>query len=156
MSNPFNLRCRTIAWLVCSGVFLGACGAGQLGQLEDSELLAEAATVQIVTPLLDDVGQVMPSDPQAIPADVSARTSAGRYATSAQARALQSALGSDIRIVEVSCCDEDTVEQAVAQAFAERATAGAVLVSGSDMRRAAAVVERFNDLGLERVWLVSR
>ena len=152
MSNPFNLRCRTIAWLVCSGVFLGACGAGQF---EDYEF-AEAASVQIVTPLLDDVGQVMPSDPQAIPADVSARTRAGRYATSAQARVLRSALGGGVRIVEVGCCGEDAVEHAVTEAFAERATAGAVLVAGSDMRLAAATVERFNDLGLERVWLVSR
>ncbi len=153
MFNPCNPRRRTIAWLLCSGMFLSACGAGQL---EESELLAEAANAQVVTPLLDDVGQVMPSDPQAIPADVSARTRAGRYATSAQARALQNALGSDIRIVEVGCCGEAALEHAVAQAFAERATAGAVLVNGSDMRLAAAAVERFNDLGLERVWLVSR
>jgi len=153
MFYPSNPRRRTIAWLLCSGMFLGACGAGQA---DDSELLAEAATVQVITPLLDDVGQVMPSDPQAIPADVSARTRAGRYATPAQARVLQNALGSDVRIVEVGCCGEAALEHAVAAAFAERETAGAVLVSGLDMRLAAAAVERFNDLGLERVWLVSR
>ena len=153
MFYPCNPRRRTIAWLLCSGMFLGACGAGQV---DDSELLAEAATVQVMTPLLDDVGQVMPSDPQAVPADVSVRTRAGRYATSAQARALRNALGSDIRIVEVGCCAEDAPEHAVGQAFQELGTARAVLVSGWDMRLAAATVERFNDLGLERVWLVSQ
>ena len=153
MFDPCNKRRGTIAWLLCSSIFLGACGPGQY---EDSELLAEAATAQVATPLLDDVGQVMPSDPQALPVDVSARTRAGRYATSAQARFLRSALGGDVRTVEVGCCGEDALERAVAQAFAERATPGAVLVSGSDMRLAAAAVERLNDLGLERVWLVSR
>jgi len=143
MSDLCNPRYRTIAWLLCSGMFLAACGAGQL---EDSELLAESAAVPVVTPLLDDVGQVMPSDPQAIPADVSARTRAGRYATSAQARVLRNALGSDLRMVEVACCAEDALKHAVAQAFAGRATVEAVLVSGSDMRLAAAAVERFNDL----------
>ena len=153
MFDVYNPRRKTFAWLLCSGIFLGACGAGQL---EDSEQLPEAATAQVITPLLDDVGQVMPSDPQAVPADVSARTRAGRYATSTQALVLRSALGSDIRAVEVGCCGENAVEHAVAQAFAERAAVDVVLVSGSDMHLAAAAVERFNDLGLERVWLVTR
>ena len=153
MFYPYNARPRTIAWLLGSGVFLGACGAGQI---EDSALLAEAAAVQVVTPLLDDVGQVMPSEPQAIPADFAVRTRAGRYATSAQARALRTALGSDVRIVEVGCCGEHAVEHAVAEALSHRAVVGAVLVSGPDMRLAAAAVERFGDLGLERVWLVAR
>ena len=142
------------ALLLCA--LLAACGGSDI---DDAGLSMDRTATGSASTLLDDDGLSMPSDARATPADRAARTRAGRYATPSQAEDLRRALGDDVSVVDVGCCGAESLEAAVGQALAKRETgapaSNAVLVRGSDLRLAAAVVDRLDALGLDRVWLVS-
>ena len=146
---------RDAAALLLSA-FLAACGGSDI---DDAGLSTDRAATGSASTLLDDDGLAMPSDVRAVPADPAARTRAGRYATPSQGEDLRRALGEDATVVDVVCCGAGSVEAAVGQALSKGQTAAtastAVLVRGSDLRLAAAVVDRLDALGLDRVWLVS-
>lgn len=135
-------------------LLLAACGGGD--EAPDSGLLAEA---QIVAPLYADDGSLMPSVPQAVPADPAARTRSGLYALRAQAEMLDQALPGRTVWVEVECCDVLTVDFAGATAQVLQLSLGLdrdapVFVTGSEPRLSAAAVEQLADTGMRRVFLV--
>ena len=111
---------------------LAACGGGSGGAGSAGDAAATVAappgiaapsTVQPLSPLLDDEGNLAPSDPAAVPSDPAARTRAGRYATAAQARALEVALDQRVlrTVVEPAANQADTVALAVHLTYALQA-----------------------------------
>ena len=146
---------RDAAALLLSA-FLAACGGSDI---DDAGLSTDRAEAGSASTLLDDDGLAMPSDARAAPSDPAARTQAGRYATPSQAEDLRRALGDNVSTVDVGCCGAESLEAAVGQALSKRQTGAtastAVLIRGSDLRLAAAVVDRLDALGVDRVWLVS-
>jgi hypothetical protein len=134
-----------------------ACGGADPAAAENPQ--ARAAT-PIVAPLLNDDGSPSPSDPRAVPADAAAWNRSGLYATAAQARQLVEALGDDVLQIKVECCGIDAVDQASGMAWGLQAAYSLppdtpVLVSGLDLRLAAATANRLASGGLTHVWLVA-
>jgi hypothetical protein len=133
---------------------LAGCGGG----LDAS---GEPAVARGIAPLLDHEGGVMPSDPQAVPADPAARTRRQQYATVAQAEMLMHALPGDVIALQVDCCGDDATHLAVLTAYGLQAAqdltdSAPVLVHGSDLRQAAIVADRLAEKGMTRVFLVTR
>jgi hypothetical protein len=151
---------------------LAACGGGSGGAGGAGDAAATAAappgiaapsTVQPLSPLLDDEGNLAPSDPAAVPSDPAARTRAGRYATAAQARALEVALDQRVlrTVVEPAANQADAVALAVHLTYALQAahdlpSSAPVLVQGADARLVAIVADRLADDGFTRVIAVTR
>lgn len=143
----------------CSGTDLPADGAGADG----STSIAAAAPVSWpVAPLIDDEGNVMPSDPTAVPADPGAQTRARRYATAAQAEQLEHVMKT--RVITIDVGNEADAAQAIdmavmftfgLQAVQNVGNDAPVLVRGSDLRRAATLANRLQDHGYSRVFLVA-
>lgn len=140
---------------------LAACGGGLEPQLA-AGTSSQALQVQaVIAPLLADDGAVMPSEPQAEPADAGARTRSGRYASTPQAEQLEHALGLHALRVDVGCCGQDGVDAAVRIAQGMQAALNLdkdapVLVRSGDLRLAATAVNQLDDAGYSRVWLVTR
>lgn len=140
-------------------VLLAACG----GADTLPERLAapdRQATAWPIAPLIADDGSLMPSSPEAVPADAGARTQAGRYATPAQAAQIAQALGSALVRVAVHGSGAAAVEEAAGIVFGQMAAAdlprsAPVLIDGADLRSAAALVDRLAAQGLSQVWLVT-
>lgn len=102
-----------------------------------------------------------PQAASAEPADTGARTRQGLYLTAEQARALASRLEDRIVTVEARCCGLETAEMDVLMAFGVQAAAhlpndAPFVVSGSDLRQAAAVANRLAELGVRQAYLVTR
>jgi hypothetical protein len=145
------------AMALATVLLLAACGG------ETASEPAEArATPLTIAPLIDDDGNVMPTDPTAVPADPGAQTRARMYATAAQADQLEHALKA--RVISVDVGNEADAAQAVDMAvmFAHGLQAvqnvgndAPVLVRGADLRRAATVVNRLQEYGYSRVFLVA-
>lgn len=148
---------------------LAACGggAGPSADLAAANAVpASTPTAQAVrslTPLLDDDGNLVPSDPSAVPSDPAARTRAGRYATEAQAHALEVALDQRVlrTVVEPQANQADAVALAVYLTYALQAahdlpSSTPVLVHGADARLVAIVADRLADDGFTRVVAVTR
>jgi hypothetical protein len=119
-----------------------------------------AVATPVIAPLINDDGSVSPSDPRAVPADAAAWHRSGLYATAAQARQLVDALGDDVLQIRVECCGIDAVDQATGMAWGLQAAHSLppdtpVLVSGLDLRLAAATANRLASGGLTHVWLVT-
>ncbi len=111
-------------------------------------------------PLLDERGEVEHPDARAIPANPEHRTHAGLYATTAQARLLESTMHDQVIAQRVDCCGEQGVDEAVRRVWHthvayETPTTVPVLIYGDDMQHGALVVDRLTDRGLSRVFLVS-
>ena len=128
-----------------------ACGGGEFAS-------ADSATV---APLLAADGSVLPSSAEAQPTDPNVRTNQRRYATRAQAAALEEALQGEVLEVQIDCCGAAMVEQAINIAFGIQAAHNfsddvPVLVQGRDLRTAAGVVDRLAANGMTRVWLVTQ
>ena len=171
---------RPAAWplataaLVAFAALLVACGGSN-----DHEPLSRATSQQLITPtLLDDDGQPQRALADAEPADPSVRTLTGHYATANQADALQAALGSgainahvgrgynddardakdardarDARVAKViATAVQDVRNKQAAGGLDRRAV---VLLRADDLRLGAAVAERLEDEGYERVFLVT-
>ena len=169
--NPRQQCTAALAWTAATAVaatvaagLLAACGGGgddgrQVGADATQQTgLLGAATV--VAPLLADDGSVMPSDPRAEPADAAAWTEARRYATVQQAQMLTGFLGDGVLQVEVECCGIEAVDRAVGIVWGLQASYSLpgqtpVLVSGADLRLAAAAANRLTSGGMTHVWLVT-
>jgi hypothetical protein len=139
---------------------LQACGAGDEPAASGAAAgESEPARLSVVSPLLHDDGSVMPTAPSAAPADPGARTRLGWYASRAQASQMSSALGSDVIHLQVQGTGAQALELDVAVAWGLQAAGNLsndapVLVSGTDLRQAAAVANRLIDAGMTRVFLV--
>lgn len=139
-----------------------ACGGGDDAPIAEARASrAEvAATARVIAPLIHDDGSLAAGDPRAVPADAAAWTRSGRYATQAQAQQLAHALGDGALQVRVDCCGIDAVDQATGivsglQAAHDLPADTPVLVSGTDLRLAAAAANRLASGGLTHVWLVT-
>lgn len=162
---PARTRALARALVVPVALALAGSGAAALAASPDGNAArgTSAAAAKVpdpIAPLLDDEGDVMPSMPQAVPADPGARTRAGRYASPAQAGMLSHAHPRGVLQVTIKGRGADAVERSVQAA--QRQHAGArlasdapVFVSGADLRSAAAVADRLAASGLSRVWLVT-
>ncbi len=134
-----------------------ACGGADTTGAARTEA---ASATPIVAPLMQDDGSASASDPRAVPADAAAWNRSGLYATAAQARQLADALGDGVLQIRVECCGIDAVEQATGIAWGLQAAHSLsadtpVLVSGLDLRLAAATANRLASGGLTHVWLVT-
>lgn len=121
---------------------------------------AQALPSLSIAPLLDDEGRLMATDPSAVPRDGKALTRMGLYATGRQAGQLEQTMGERLVALRVECCGDAAVERAVQKTWAPDAATHMpadtpVLVRGEDLRLAARVVDRLNEAGLSRVWLVT-
>jgi hypothetical protein len=141
-------------------LYLAACGGGEDPSTPTAQSTAMAS--RVTATLLHDDGSVMPSDPNAMPIDLAARTQAGRYATEAQAEQLEHALRMQAISTHVeSGHDADAaVDSAVLSAQRKQAELALdddapVLVRGADVRLAARVADRLQAGGFRRVFLVS-
>src|SRR5215217_7212596 len=106
--DRFRRRAAT-AGALCATLLFNACGGGG----DSGSAMTDTAALTAAT-LLDDDGGVMPSDPRAVPAEGVPVRGSYRYATPAQARDLESALGANVHRLDVGCCDDVAVGQAVA------------------------------------------
>ncbi len=145
---------------------LAACGGGDATTAAAGAEDAGRASIEtvgtgaVITPLLDDEGNITAVDANAAPDDPAARTRSGYYASPAQARQLADALGADAIEINVPCCSPENVDTAVGvvwglQAAHNLPSETPVLVRGSDLRLAAAVANRLDEGGLTHVWLVT-
>jgi len=150
-------RCFTLlrvagAITLCTSLLLTACGGGG----DDNVFASTTDAPPIVGTLLDDDGGVMPSDPRVVSTAMGPIASAQRYTTSAQARDLQRSLSDGVRWIEVACCGDAAVVQAISAALAQDVGRQHVIfVSGADANSGAMVVNRLLAAGLDRVWWVS-
>ena len=155
--SPTPLVRALAAAALATGALLAACGGGDPPAPSPAPLLFDGAS--ILSPLYADDGSVMPSVPQAEPADPGARVKNGRYALRAQAEALDAALPGRVVWVDVDCCAALSVDHAVALAEVLQLTLGLapdapVFVSGHDQRLAARAVDAIHDAAMTQVWLV--
>lgn len=137
---------------------LSACGGGD--RQDGSARQATTDKTPPVALLVDDEGQAMPSQAGAVPADAAARTRAGRYATAAQARDYEAALGEGVLHVTLAGHDAGELELALQLLVAEQVAkdlpdSAPVLVRGNDLRLAALAVDRLAVAGRSHVWLVT-
>jgi hypothetical protein len=117
----------------------------------------------VTPPLLDDLGRPTAALPQAVPADLAARTRSRHYATAAQAAMLEDRFGVLAIPVNVEPGPDATlaVELATLMVFGHQAVHdlspdAPVLVRGPDLRLAAAAVHQLEVIGFTRVFLVTR
>jgi hypothetical protein len=149
----------TLALAGCAdGDFADAPAQAEASDAADGRASAQ---VVIVPPLLSDDGSVMPSVPQAEPADPAVRTQAQRYATRAQAAMLDQALGQDMVHVVVDCCGSQAADEAIAIAYGLQAarklpSSAPFLVYGTELALAAQVADRLEAAGMTRVFLVTQ
>jgi len=111
--------------------------------------------------LIADDGSLSASLPEAVPADPGARTRSGRYALREQGTALDFERRGDVVWVDAGCCAFDAADtaQGIVQGLrtaAEVSPDAPVLVKGPDLRLAAHVVNRLEEEGERRVFLVTR
>jgi hypothetical protein len=130
-----------------------ACGGADTAGTEQA---AASVATPVITPLIQDDGSLTPSDIQA----AAAWSRSGLYATAAQALQLVDALGEGVLQIRVECCGVDAVDQASGMAWGLQAAHSLppdtpVLVSGLDLRLAAATANRLASGGLTHVWLVT-
>jgi hypothetical protein len=135
---------------------LAGCGGGGDEPPTDSERDGGP-----IATLLADDGSAMPNHPRAVPADAAAWTRSGRYADARQAEQLEHALGEATLRVDVACCGEAAVEQAIGIALAWQAAqhlpdSTPVIVRATDLRSGANAADRMTAAGYGNVWLVTR
>ena len=149
--------CKVIAAALFVCLLQGCGGSMGIDGDSDGQMSSMRSTVAPVQPLLDDDGFVMPAEPRALPTDTGARTRKGRYASRAQA---DRESGADVIRLTVDCCTAEAADLAVLTAYGLQAahdlpSTVLVLVDGANLRVAAAVVNRLDDGGLNRVFLVT-
>lgn len=133
---------------------LAACGGGAPDSTSASHAAATAPTAAAAP-------QPAPQAATAEPADAGARTRQGLYLTAEQAGALIRKLDDRAVTVEARCCGLETAEMDVLMAFGVQAAANLpgdapFIVSGRDLRQAAAVANRLAELGARQAYLVTR
>lgn len=140
--------CRTLQTVapLAFTLVLAACGGGAPENQQPTTATAAKPTPQAAS---------------AEPADTGARTRQGLYLTAEQANALARKLADRVVTVEARCCGLETAEMDVLMAFGVQAAANLgndapFIVSGSDLRQAAAVANRLAELGARQAYLVTR
>jgi hypothetical protein len=113
----------------------------------------------VPAPLVDDEGLARPSDPSTVPRDRGAHTRHELYALPNQAAALERSLQGGLLRVDIDCCSVEAIERLIAQAHGVKtaddpAHDAPAMVSGRDLRQAAAVANQLADAGHNPVWLV--
>jgi hypothetical protein len=147
--------------IACSGLFaLTACGGGDEAETA-AHREALAGSEAVISPLMDNDGSVMPSDPRAVPRDPGAWTRNGRYAHERQAAQLERALGDRALSIQVRCCGIDGAQFAVLTTYGLQAAYNLpadapVLVRSADLRQGAWVVNQLGQNGYANVWLVTQ
>lgn len=165
-STLYTLPLLTALLAACGGTDMPSETAGADPQAKVaavgalSERTAPLATSPL-PPLLADDGSVMPSAPQAVPADTGARTRAGRYASADQAGQLERAMAASLVRVTVRGSGAAAVEEGAGLVYGMLAAmnlpdTAPVLVEGADLRAAAALVDRLAANGVTNTWLVTR
>lgn len=142
---------------------LGACGDGFYDEIEmvlPRQTAAPSAAAALPA-LLDDAGAPQSPLPAAMPQSGDELTRAGLYALRAQAEALDRALGGAVIWIDVDCCADDAVETALGIVAGLAAARGLgatapVFVTGSDLRIAAAAVDRLGVHGHTHAFLVTQ
>jgi hypothetical protein len=166
--HRFSARHLVVMSGLATALLMAACSDGSLG-LDDSAEAGRARPLALApptayptAPLLDDQGHLYPTSPQALPADTGARTRGGLYATPSQAAQLEGALGVMAIPVNVepgsdsaSAVDLATLVVFGLQAAHDLPPDAPVLVRSSDLRLAAATVNRLAENGFTRVFLVN-
>lgn len=157
MNNAINGidRVRDLALataaVTCAGaiaVLLAACGGA------DNDADSKAAhTPRDATP----PAKAASADPK----DGGARTRQGRYLTGEQAQALARQVDGRLVRVTAQCCGLDMLEIDVGLAIATQVAEdlrndAPFIVSGLDLRQAAALANRLAELGATQVYLVTR
>jgi hypothetical protein len=142
--------------LIIAAAALGLAGCGGA-----NDTIGEPGVARVVAPLLDNEGDVMPSDPQAVPSDPAARTRRKLYATVEQAEMLMQAMPADVIPLKVDCCGDQATRLTLLTAYGLQAAqdltdAAPVLVHGNDLRQAAFVADRLAEQDMTRVFLVTR
>lgn len=153
-----NPRCRHIRPIVSLTVVLALAGALVLvlpGCGGGAAPTAAAAEPTAATPA------PAPQAASAEPSDPGARTRQGLYLTAGQTQALARRLDDRLVTVQARCCGLEPAELDVLIAFGVQAAANLpgdapFVVSGSDLRQAAAVANRLGELGARQVHLVTR
>lgn len=140
--------CRTLQILapIALTLALAACGGGAPEHQQ---------------PTVAAAAKPAPQAASVEPADSGARTRQGLYLTAEQAGALARRLDDRIVTVEARCCGLEQAEMDVLMAFGVQAAANLpndapFVVSGSDLRQAAAVANRLAELGARQAYLVTR
>jgi hypothetical protein len=153
-------RLHLPAALACLTALMAACG-GAIDADGKPAATRQAAAPSVITPLLDDEGRPSPTDPAATPSDPGAQTLARRYATAAQASQLEAALQNGVISVTVDSSPDASraMELATLTVYGLQAAHNLdqqvpVLVRGTDLRLAAATVNRLGAEGYARVFLV--
>lgn len=145
-------------------LLMAACSDGTLDIDEGAEIgRARPLAVTLSTaPLLDEHGRLQPSLPQALPADTGARTRGGHYATPLQAAQMEDALGVMVIPVNVEPGPDaaGAVELATQIVFGMQSAHdlrpdAPILVRSPDLRLAATTVNRLEEFGFTRVFLVN-
>jgi hypothetical protein len=166
--HRFSARHLAVMSGLATALLMAACSDGSLALDDSAEagrarpLAAAPPTAYPTAPLLDDQGHLYPASPQALPADTGARTRAGLYATPSQAAQLEGALGVMAIPVNVepgpdaaTAVDLATLVVFGLQAAHDLPPDAPVLVRSSDLRLAAATVNRLAENGFTRVFLVN-
>jgi hypothetical protein len=153
-----SAQCAVTMSLLVAAAACGGADPAETAAASAASLAAAAPTV--IAPLIRDDGSTSPADPRAVPADAAAWSANGLYATAAQARQLADALGDGVLQIRVGCCGIDAVDTAAGTAWGLQAAHDLppdtpVLVSGLDLRLAAATANRLARGGLTHVWLVT-
>lgn len=144
-----------------AAALLAACGGGGGGDPQLADLqIAQGPSVELTPTLFDDEGEPMPAAPKAVPVDTGAHTRSGLYAQRRQADTLEQAMPGRMVRVEVSCCDAEAIDVAVASAEVEQVSlslprSAPILVSGANLRHAAVAADRLAEGGATRVFLVT-
>lgn len=136
-----------LALVGAAALLLPGCGGG--GGVAPTEAAAAPAPA------------AAPQAASAEPSDPGARTRQGHYLTTEQAQALARRLDDRVVTVQARCCGLEPAELDVLIAFGVQAAANLpndapFVVSGSDLRQAAAVANRLSELGARQVHLVTR
>jgi len=141
---------------------MAACGGTgpDIYAAVDGRAQALAAAPTVIPPLFDDTGHVMPASPWAAPADTGARTRRGLYATQAQARQLEDAMGTQVIPVNVEPGPDAAaaVELATQMVWGHQVAhdlSAEVPVRSSDLRLGATTVHHLEAQGYPRVFLVT-
>lgn len=163
MNHALNRNTTTALAGLALAVLLTACGGVAEPEARAQALAVPHTAAAVVAPLRDDEGRVLLTDSAAVPADPGARTRSERYATAAQAAQLEAAMGNlAIPItVDPGADAAGAVEVATGivqgmQAAHDLGSDAPVLVRGSDLRLAATLANRLEEVGFSQVFLVSR
>ncbi len=159
---PFAGTAATLVAAALAANLVACGGLDEATRLTPSTPQPQAAARTAPLPsLIADDGSLPLSLPEAVPADPGARTRSGHYALREQATALDFERRGDVVWVDAGCCGFDAADTAAGivhglRAAAEVSPDAPVLVTGQDPRLAAHLVNRLEEDGERRVFLVTR